>query len=340
MAAAMSPSTRRPTVLLLTHARTASHVIQRMLSKQPDTIYSEDWFATIEARLARRAIIRAGPIEDIDPKIPQEFMIHLDGEYARFREFLDDAERQGKTAFVFAQPHIMLNPGLMSDYVHHRWDASTGGRPGFWTVGSASEAHTNITVLPDYILLRPGTIPIINFRHPFLVCDGLIRGFRELPAYREDPMIDKLLLLGGNLRWQRLMYDWYVEHGVPLGIEPMLLDADDFLGPEKESLMRRLCDRVPGFDIDSVIYSWSKTTPEELANMSEDKKQALKTLLASDGVMEGKDMRNRSLHSEMVNWVGKWGQDNADRLRRLVEQAMPDYEYLMERRLRPSGPSQ
>lgn len=322
-----------PTVLMLTHARTASHVLQRMLSEQPNVFYGEDWFvpAAVEQRMA---LLQAGPIESVDSAFIQALMTALEQAYKEFCNFLDGADREGKIAVAFTQPHMMLAPKLVSDQTFHGWDATKEGAPGPWTVGPSSEAHTNPTVLPDSVLLRPGTVPIINFRHPILVCEGIFRGIRDIPFFAEEGRAKRTLAFNAHLRWQRFMYDWYLKHGVPAGIEPILLDADDYMGPDKESLMQKVCDRIPGFDAKSVIYSWSKATSSELEAMSEIHKESLQTLLASNGVLPGYDMRNRDIDTEMPKWVEKWGQEDANTLKAIIERAMPDYEYLMEHRMR------
>ena len=98
--------------------------------------------------------------------------------------------------------------------------------------------------------------------------------------------------------------------------------------------MHLLCDLIPGFDADSVIYSWPKATTEELAAMPESQRQSQKTISGSEGVMEGYDSRGRSLEMEVDKWTEKYGKEEAGFLRGLVEEAMGDYEYLRERRLR------
>lgn len=335
----MSDTDPKPTVLLLTHARTASHVLERMLSKQSNLVQGQDWFATNEARLPRREVIKAGPIEEMDPAILQKLMAELEKGYVDFERFLAYAQQQGKTVLAYTQPHSMLSPKLMSDAIYRGMESTQHGRPGSWVVGPDSEAHTNPTVVPDSILLRPGTVPIINFRHPLLIVDGIFRGLRNLPAFADDAITDKMIALNGNVRWQRLMYEWYVEHGKPHGIEPILVDADDYTGPAKESLMQKICDRVPGFDADKVAYSWPKATAEEVAALPEHYQQALQTILASDGVKSGYDMRSRDVEATMAEWKTKAGQEYADKLKELVDRAMPDYDFLMAHRLRPDESS-
>lgn len=202
--------------------------------------------------------------------------------------------------------------------------------------GEGSEIHSNPTVVPDWLLLRPGTVPIINFAHPLLVCERVYRNFMTLPSY-ESVKAHDLISVGATLRWQRLMCEWYLEHGVPLGIKPIVLDADDYLGQEKEALMQNLCSRVPYFDLDSVLFSWPRTTPEEVAALAPEMQQVHQTLLGSDGVMSGYDMRSHDFETEMKDWVDKYGQDEANFLKGLVDKAMPDYEYLRAQRLQSNA---
>lgn len=166
-------SVQSSTILFLTYARTASHVLERMLSQQPNVLYGADWF--VSTRQLRRNLLKAGPIDQTDPTVRKELMETLEESYSWFLGFLDNAEQHGRTAFANTQPHAMISPTVASDHVYGDPDLSHRLTPGLWMVASShlgKQAHTNPTVLPDSALLRPGTVPILNFRHPILVCDG------------------------------------------------------------------------------------------------------------------------------------------------------------------------
>jgi hypothetical protein len=328
-----------PTILLLTHCRTASHVLERILSNQSNTIYGSHWFFL--TRMQRRVLLRAGPIAEMDPAIPEEYMRLSSEGLSQFLDFLALAQQQGKIPFAHTQPHAMLTPELLSDHVYGRSTISKEVTANQWMAkassslqGQGPETHTNPTVVPDWVLLRPGTVPILNFCHPILVCERIYRSFTTLPSY-EPEKVHELVSIGATLRWQRLMYEWYLQHGVPLGINPIVLDADDYLGPDKESLMQNLCNRVSCLSPDSILYSWPRTTSGDLAGISSEMQLVHQTLLGSDGVMSGYDMRGRDIETETAKWAEKYGQEEADVLKGFVEKTMPDYEYLMAHRLRP-----
>jgi hypothetical protein len=312
-----------------------------MLSKQPNTVLTSAWF--LPTRQLRRDVLKAGPIDQVDPKLLDTFITAFNSEYTHFQTSLTTTHAQGKTALAHPQPHMMLSPQITSDYVYNNLSTLSPkfGHPGPFLAGPASsEPHTNPTLLPDSLFLTPGTIPIINFRHPLLLCEGVYRGVRDQPAFREASSslhFRKQVGNGASLYPVRLMYDWYLQHGPPAGISPILVEADDYLGEDKEALMARICARVPGFEADQVIYKWEKASEAEVSAMGEQRAQALKTVNGSEGVMDGYDMRGRTTQGEMEIWREKYGDEDAEFIGGLVERAMGDYEYLRERRLRPDG---
>ena len=328
-----STSLGRQTVLLLTHARTASHVLERMLSKQPNTCYSSHFYQA--GRVQRRDLLKAGPLHTTDPALQADLLKALNEGHEQSEAFLADAKQQGKAAFVHTQPHAMISPQVASDYVYGppSNDSTSEATIPDWLVGPPGKKHTNITVLPDEVFLCPGTTLIINFRHPLLIVDGIARGMHDLPAFRLTDGLRPLVTMGGNVHWQRVMYDWSLSNGA----HPILLDADDYLGHDNHALMQKVCDLVPGFDANYVIYSWPQATAEELAAMPESQRQSQKTISGSEGVMEGYDSRGRSLDAEVKKWTAKYGEEEARFLKGLVEGAMGDYEYLRERRLTADG---
>lgn len=299
-----------------------------MLSQQPNVLYSSHPF--LAARSQKSELLSAGPLHLTDLQQRQEMKNSFDKCYELLERFFSDAEKQGKSAFVHSQPHSMLSPALASQYVYG--EVGLNNHLGFWGTGKSSVAHhSNPTVLPDEILLHPGTKPIITFRHPVLMVDGVYRGWITISP--DKPLREMSLV--STLHWSRLMYDWFLDNGEENGIKPILLDADDYIGPQKEAVMEKVCAQA-GLDSRAVIYTWQSATPEELAAMPPLIVQVKQTLLASDGVMPEYAARERNLDKEMASWTEKYGEEVAQYLRELVAKTLPDYNYMHERRLRPS----
>ena len=97
-----SATAAHQTILLLTHARTASHVLERMLSKQRGVLYGSHFYQA--GRVQRRDLLKAGPLHTTDPALQADLLKTLNDGHEQFDAFLADAKQQGKTAFVHTQP--------------------------------------------------------------------------------------------------------------------------------------------------------------------------------------------------------------------------------------------
>ena len=58
------------------------------------------------------------------------------------------------------------------------------------------------------------------------------------------------------------------------------------------------------------------------------------TLNASKGIEPGLEARSLNIEEEKVKWAAEFGEKDAEDLAKFVHEAMPDYEYLLKRRVR------
>ena len=315
-------------VLLVTHTRTASNLLQRMLSKQPNCLYGSHFFGEDPQGSRMLARKRAG-MGIQDEELDQRLLLQNKESYLKFLNLLKDAKDNGQIAFMHIQPHTMIASKLAAEPVQGTVFSVEDHK--FWSVGSPDQQHTNFMVVPDDALLQPGTRPIILFRHPVLMTDGIFRAFQSL-AYADDhESTRRNLTMGATLRWMRLIYDWYLEKGGPLQIKPILVEADDYMGPRKETVMEELCEQA-GLDASSVIYSWPKATAEELKVLTPPQELSFRTINSSERILSGNSLEGKDMNEEMMSWDDKYGQEWAELMRDLVRKAMPDYEYLRARR--------
>lgn len=323
-----SIQTKPTRILLLTHARTASHLLERMLSKQTNCLYSSHFFHA-PTRVLRREFLKQMATGQADQDLKVELLAKYDEGYRDYENFLNEAKRLNKIAFDHLQPHVVMTPTLAAEQMYGREFRSEDEH--FWLVGqpkNSGKAHTTRTVLPDENFLQPGTRVIITFRHPVLIIEGMYRGFLNLSEFAQDMKNNhRMLHTGGTLRYVRMMYDWYLEHGKPLGIEPIVVEADDYMGSEKQSVMEDLCKRA-GLDADQVIYSWPKVPDEEIAKLTLAQAQSFQTINSSEGILSGKSSAEMDLDKEMQSWDERFGKEGATLMRDLVAKAMPDYEYM------------
>lgn len=140
-------------------------------------------------------------------------------------------------------------------------------------------------------------------------------------VYTKQPSIYAVL----TLKYSRAMYDWYLENAAE-DRQPKIIDADDIM--TDPATVRQLCIET-GMDPDAIQYEWD--TREEEHPL---KRVFLSTVNNSTGIVKGLDAKNLSLEAEKAKWVEDFGKETADDLERIVNDAMPDYEYLLSRRTR------
>ncbi|KAL4782805.1 hypothetical protein BJX76DRAFT_358619 [Aspergillus varians] len=139
-----------------------------------------------------------------------------------------------------------------------------------------------------------------------------------------------------TLRWTRKLYDRYVrernrtDKGTT-SIWPLVLDADDIMtDPGLVSNYGRLL----GLDLFRISRSWMPISKVQRAGMDIFTKRYLSTLLASEGIVEDKIAGHVDIEKEAGEWCSEFDERAGRRIKRLVWESMPDYEFLKARRLR------
>lgn len=186
-----------------------------------------------------------------------------------------------------------------------------------------ADPSLNFTTAPDDLLLFPGTVPLISIRNPILSVPSAYRAMNTLytGATRAN------WLISTQLCWNRDLYDYFVSHG----IEPIVVDADDYM--TSEVFVRHLTGKL-GLDPDKAIVSWPKSTDKEKQDMSQMLLTIQNTLVNSEGIRPDRASRNIDLAAERENWKNDFDKEELKMIQEFVDIAMPHYEYLREKRLR------
>ena len=122
----------------------------------------------------------------------------------------------------------------------------------------------------------------------------------------------------------RELYDWYLEHGIKVGITPRVIDADDIM--KDPAAVRKLCLQT-GLDPEAVQYEWEERKVEDPLIS-----RFLSTINASKGILPGLTAEGLDIEAEKKKWVDEFGKEAGEALARKVDESMADYEYLRERR--------
>ena len=182
----------------------------------------------------------------------------------------------------------------------------------------------NILQVPDELLIRPGTIPVLNIRDPRATIPANYRVLTRFGLEHGGSL--PLLSMTSNLIWTRLLYNFFVSRG----IEPVVVDADDLMTDRE--FVGRLCIRL-GLDPEAVIFSWPKITEDEKRETHPMQYISQSTLYESTGVDSGLAVKNRNMEAEEIAWKREFGED-ADMVEGCIHRAMPHYQWLFERRFR------
>lgn len=271
-------------------------------------------------------LLQEGPYAQTSLETRKELKQVWQNGYDNLLQAFDTARDENKIAFNHMHPHFMLYPMEGSAYVH-------GDRPPpsdreFWHLKgptSGTESYTSNFAVPDETLLFPGTHPIFTIRHPGVMVPSIWKAISEVEG--GSPVSVKF---SSTLRWSRMLYDWYVEKGPAHGIEPIVMDAEDYM--TNKATTQELCRRV-GLDPEAVIDTWPKTSDEELKSMFHLAAKMKNDLLKSDGLIAKESTASFDMAKARQEWVSKYGEKVAAELEELVEQTMPDYDYLKARKL-------
>lgn len=134
----------------------------------------------------------------------------------------------------------------------------------------------NPTYIPDDLLKT--LKPIFIIRHPQLMVASLWRAQQELTRLTLE---DEDLEFQITLKWTRILYDYFRDQ---LGIEPVILDSEDFVYQTK-AVTDKLCVMF-GLDPDGVKDTWDPV-PKEYWPKSEIAKTYVGHMLASTGMERG-----------------------------------------------------
>jgi hypothetical protein len=240
----------------------------------------------------------------------------------------------------FVKEHI---PWLVEPVTETKWlfgAESTMETP--WTVSlknafSQSHSPTNETVFPDEFL--KAWLPTFLIRHPALVFPSNYRTGIDLQG-AEAAKSDPYLSIEMTMRWSRALFEWYTTHYESLPKTdldfswPIILDADDIM--LEPDVVRRYSE-ILGLDQSKLRFSWEPARTEDLEGMSRAEKRMRSTIVASDGIVEGKTSVGLDIAEEAKKWRAEFGEEEGKRLEVWVRAAMPDYEYMRARRLRSRG---
>ncbi|THY20742.1 hypothetical protein D6D01_06636 [Aureobasidium pullulans] len=296
-------------IILFDQSRSASHLLAKILSKQPKLGKLHNLYSTC----------RGKQVEWLTSDGWQNGMAEAD--YSAFKASARKATAVWQEALVRSQSD---NKILL---IHDHPFSSAHPEHVQSIINSSSiipSIPENFTSIPDTLLLHANTIPVLTIRDPRLAVPSAYRVLTSFgfPHGSGRPNF----LISTTLIWQRRLYDFFCSHGV----QPMVIDADDIMtDPE---YCRFVCEKLD-LEPDLACVEWERITEEEKANIHPILYASQMGLLESTGLDASRAANNVDFVVEEKRWEDEFGDDVAV-VREMVKSGMPHYRYLRERRLR------
>jgi hypothetical protein len=319
----MRSSTSPTHNILFTLPRTGSNLLIRILNlpNQPSiSSHSSDGYFFLPTQLYRYTHHLAGrPVSSWTSTQRTGMDFALSSSFTSWKGFVDEANNQGKSTYIKEHINWLTRPIIETAYIHDAEYASETCNP-------------NLTCIPNAFFRDVRATFLI--RHPALVVPSLVRVALKNEG-RDEVMTDaaeKTMMWESTYTWHVEMYRFLGK--TPSGDEeitfPIILDASDLAD---RMLVRKYAAAV-GLDKDAVRFEWDVTGLKEGEMGMEERMK--ETLLKSEGLVLEKLARVEELDIEVLKgeWKEEFGVELGDRVARLVESAMGDYEWLWERRIK------
>jgi hypothetical protein len=351
-------------IFLLTHPRTASNLLVRILNleNQPALLrpdgeartnakYEYFFLSTVPLRI--KLAIR--PSVDWSHDEQTEAMQRLQASADSLLRYVEETEAQGGSVFVKEHLLWMLSPQAEDlvkgspDSERPLWKVKLTGKSliqeGSKAASNVSK-HTHVdlqdeegtviqneTVLPDSFLCT--WTPTFLIRHPALVFPSLYRTSVDLEGRAEARKnADGMFRMEMTWRWSRKLWEWYNQEWQQgnTTLRPIVLDADDII--LKPEVIITYC-RLVGLDAEKCRFEWERASTEEEGGMNFLERRMKSSLLSSTGIIrDGKVAAGLDMEQEVHKWKEEFGEGEARKIETWVAAAMLDYDFLWERRLR------
>jgi hypothetical protein len=187
---------------------------------------------------------------------------------------------------------------------------------------------TNPTVYPDEFWNQFRIIMVI--RHPALTFPSFLRAGDK--AFK-DTIDSRMVREGNRYRDDRLAYDWFRKQEMQKTDSddrfPVILDAYDLNAAET---LHEFCN-VMSLDPALVRYEWSEASEKLRETQGVRSAVFLSTIQDSTGIVKDKTPEHVNIEEEHQKWLSEWGEEIALKLRKQVDDAMEDYEYLRSKKM-------
>ncbi|KAI9657996.1 MAG: hypothetical protein M1821_002655 [Bathelium mastoideum] len=336
-------------LFLFTYPRVASNLLVKILSihDQPSVLTNGmgGYFFMPAFVAIAQAKLHDEHIDDWTEEEREKVKSLYQSGFDKMQTLINEARLENKILFVKEHANFMANPAKQSQYIWGRnsiydvdWAPGLAQPSGF----QHQYSPLNDSVLPDSLLHQ--IHPVFLIRHPALVFPSNFRVSMDKEAASDTRHERETMDITMTMRWTRRLYEFYTHGPTPASNDhhhqPVIIDAHDIITAPRQ-LLPQLC-ALTGLDYSKVSFTWQQASHETREGIVKANgplaAKYLSTIWASEGIMQEKAMHapeEIDISREAKAWREEFGEINARRLEAWVKEAMPDYNYLWERRLKP-----
>lgn len=337
-------------LFLVSVPRTASNLLVRILNvqNQPRVVTNERsgyYFFDPYMAAAHKGYF-AKPVSDWTPEEKDEMRSGYQHCLDTLESHSDRARREGKMVFTKEHAFWFANPAKLHTQPSdpqlelEQQAPFTLTLPDMYykpgpTSTTTFSAHNN-TIFPDEYL-RTWQFAFL-IRHPALTWPSMYRALQGLSKLGKlgDNGVNMKTAEEANMtwKWSRELYEWCVEHQSDGINKPIILDAHDVI--HHPEIVLKFCEET-GLEKGALQFEWEggfKFGEAVEANMNSAVDLMTTTLRASSGIIKDKAPVEVDIDREAERWREEFGSEEGAELERAVREAMVDYEYLRERKMR------
>lgn len=347
-------------IALFSHPRTNSNLFTKLFASQPDV--EQHTYPFMPGYMwgpDRRLGYKTKEVEEMYSTLKSNYddlsaQKSLDDLQKAFRE----TEAKGKIPLTKEHVCFMIRPKVVAmdlaeyNYPEYTLPTLIDRQLDLASKDSRSDAikePTNPTFVPDRFINT--LTPIFILRNPIRMIPSWYKNTSEnFGATTKDTEWP----FTASFHWCRILFDYYDNYFKAnprpgYTTLPLVVDGDDLV-LHTEDIMTQVCE-LTHLDSDAIKYVWESGDPYSswpAAAAPEDMKtpevkrviEAFGGNIArSTGVVRdaAKYAKPLVLEEEGKKWEASWGKEVADDLVAMAKKAMVDYDYMMERRIRPKA---
>jgi hypothetical protein len=316
--------------VLISIPRTASNLVTHLLalSSQPSILaHSRDGYfflPALSARFKHSTFTRPLPSWSPEERVGLEDALCQSA--SALGTWVTNADREERGTYVKEHVNWMLKPSTESAFLQPESATTTRVNSEQFL---AVDAPQNPTTIPDAFWPRVRATFLI--RHPALTFSSALRAALSNEGLKTvlGEESEKVMQWECTYKWHILLYRFLASPALETGQEPLIIDASQL---QNQDFVRKYAEEV-GLDASLVRTSWDAVAEEEQGKLHAVERRMKDTLLASNGVIASKlSSKSVDVETEREKWEAEFGMALAQRLERLVGQAMDEYQWLYERR--------